>query len=949
MKSADDIRHLFKNSELGVNPETDERVFEDVRQAQQETTEKVPAMPEIWRIIMKSRRAQFTAAAMVVLITYLCIQIPKSLVAPTYALDDTIEAYNSIRILHVKEFRTVCGQRWDAESWIEFDENGKPKRFRYETNRVSTGDEIGPVTVVNDGNGSYTWLPKLNLGFKRSGESVIGSSLVQWEVTDAAPKLVFEKLQKQARDGEIILDVNEPVQKNEPIVLVVTYPDESRSVNWKKVLYIDQATRLVEKEEKFEKRDGQFQHERTAEFFDYNKQIDPERFSLDKELPETAFTIDQSGKEVGLAQGDMTDEEIAEEVTLQFLKAANTGDFNKVGQLYLGIPAFLVEKLSGGGGGNEFKIISVGPVHSDPDPDSNVLECPCKAFGETGGQYYVFDMTIHVQPVSGQPGRWMVCGTTSYAKPAPEEMIPIEFEPTTEEKTRGFVAVQGSGPKPRPRMNKVEVDLGRNERDLVPVKLVSLSELDAVSISISGPGAAFCTPWIEKDCQLHVGDQALLRLPNPARIWLEVDSHQHDPGAYELTIHLSSGQGTELRIPGIVTIYDVALPEQQTVGMDPRVCVVGLSWWANYKPEARKRLEVFLDDLAMLRSTVCGVFYTYNPANVQHQVKIAGTDQTLHNAGQAGLIDINNLPDLDFSFFDPWIAGAAQRGMTHLEINGRLHLSEHERAFANAVLGNDIVCSDEITWKTLMWLHSQFRDYAISRGMTETWAKIDTQLTPETIPDYVQTARRYQKIGYRTYMDNVDHFAKNATHLNQLNAQNDSWYMSYGHTQEFLVLTRPTQGKAAVPLDEGDQVWYYDGGNYNTPYEEGRRKAWRACAIGVNGYTWWTYWSDNSKDQLVWYDPKKECIIHSPTWHGLRDGNEDAAYYYLLQQRLQARGDQAGLARLASLTGKTEDAPLRMVEIKHQDYNYDDFDGTIGFRQFNQAKREVLRMLCADQ
>jgi hypothetical protein len=145
MKSADDIRHLFKNSELGVNPETDERVFEDVRQAQQETTEKVPAMPEIWRIIMKSRRAQFTAAAMVVLITYLCIQIPKSLVAPTYALDDTIEAYNSIRILHVKEFRTVCGQRWDAESWIEFDENGKPKRFRYETNRVSTGDEMDHI------------------------------------------------------------------------------------------------------------------------------------------------------------------------------------------------------------------------------------------------------------------------------------------------------------------------------------------------------------------------------------------------------------------------------------------------------------------------------------------------------------------------------------------------------------------------------------------------------------------------------------------------------------------------------------------------------------------------------------------------------------------------------------------------------------------------------------
>ncbi len=932
-----------------VNPRSEMRgkVFGEALEIQRSRKRHSASDAYTWRTIMKSRRAQFTAAAVAVLATYLCLQIPKSLVAPAYALQETIEAYNSIRTLHVKAFRTVYGQRFESESWIEFDERGRPARFRYEKNRVWTGDEIVPVTVVNDGDGSHTWLSTLNVCFRRSGKSVLAGALLQWEVSDGDPKRVIETLRRQAGDGEIILDVNEPDQKNEPIVLVVTYPAESRSANWKKVLYIDQATRLVKKQEKFEMRDGQYQHIRTAEFLDYNQQIDPKMFTLEGELPAHALVIDQSGKEVGLAQGDMTDQEVAVAVTQQFLQAWSANDSSKVGQLFLGLPDFLAAKYLDGE--NPFKIISVGPAHRSSNPDSNAMKCPCKILGEREGQYYENDMKMSVIPVSGQSGRWMVGGFEAHPKPASDEMIPIEFEPTTEEKTRGFVAVQGSGPKPRPRLKKLEVDLGCDECDLVPVKLVSLSELDAVSIGMSGPGAAFCTPWIETDCQLHVGNQALLRLPNPARIWLEVDSHQHNPGAYELTVHLSSGQGTELRIPGIVTIYDVALPEQQTVGVNPRVCVVGLSWWANYKPEARKRLEVFLDDLAMLRSTVCGFFYTYNPTNVRHQVKIAGTDQTLHNAGQAGLIDINNLPDLDFSFFDPWIAGAAQRGMTHLEINGRLHLSEHERAFANAVLGDDIVCSDELTWKTLMWLHSQFRDYAISRGMTETWAKIDTQLTPETIPDYVQTARRYQEIGYHTYTDNVDHFVKNATPLNQLNAQNDSWYMSYSHIQEFLALTRPTQGKAAVALDEGDHVWYYDGGNYNTPYEEGRRKAWRTCAIGVNGYTWWTYWSDNSKDQLVWYDPEKECIIHSPTWHGLRDGNEDAAYYHMLQQRLQARGDEAGLTRLASLTGKAEDAFLRRVEIKHPDDNYDDFDGTVGFQQFNQAKREVLRMLCADQ
>jgi len=797
-------------------------------------------------------------------------------------------------------------------------------------------------------------------------------------------------LRRQAGRGEIILDVNEPEQKNEPIVLVVTYPAESLSANWKKVLYIDQATRLVKKVEKFEMRDGQFQHDCTTEFFTHNQQTDPEKFSIEGELPENVIWIDQTDKEIGLAQGDMTDEEIAKEVTLQVLKATNAGDFNKVGQLYLGVPGFLVEKLSGGGGGNEFKIISVGPVHRDPDPDSNIMVCPCKALGEEGGKYYEADMKIHVQPVSGQPGRWMICGTTTHTKPASGEITQVEYEPTTEEeRARGFVVVQGNEPERRLRLKELEVDLGRNERDLVPVKLVVLSKLDAVSISVSGPGAALCMPWIERDYQLHSGNQTPLDMNNPTRLWLEVDSGKYDPGEYKLTVNLSSGRGTELRIPGTVTIHDVVLPQRRTMRMKPFSWIVSLSGVDIHKPETRKRLEVFLDDLAALRNPVCDWVYTYDPANVLPHVKIAGTDQTLHAAGQAGTIDINNLPDLDFSFFDPWIEGSVKHGMTQLEINVRMYITEHdERAFVKGVLGNDIVCSDEISWKTLMWLHKQFRDYAISRGMTETWARIVHESpSPENIPDYVQnyvqTARRYQEIGYRTYTDNVDAFARNATWLNQLNAQSDSWYMSYWQIQAFLELTsnawkyeerqetvgtkwapydnggavstwctpdpffsedivnhvrdvvvsangkllkrtgdiwgnkdrgiywywsghlyaclsdggnpnevkmqvdytlrQPTQGKPAVLLDEGDQIWYAGSGNYTKPYEEARATSWRACANGTHGYSWWCYWLDNSKNCIVWYDQESESMIHSPTWHGLRDSNEDAAYYHILQ------------------------------------------------------------------
>ncbi len=943
MKSLKDIKNRVKQFNVNPRSEMRNKVLGEALEIQRNQKQKSTSDKYTWRTIMKSRRAQFAAAAVAILATYLCLQIPKGLVAPAYALQDTIEAYNSVRYLHVKAFSTVGEQKWNSESWIEFDEYRKPRRFRLQADRISTGDQIGPVTVVHDGDESNTWLPNLNLCFRRSGKSVLASALLQWEVSDVDPKLVCEKLRQQARSGEIILDVNEPNKKNEPIVLVVTYPAESRSANWKKVLYIDQATRLVKKEEKFEMRDGRYQHELTTEFFDYNQQIDPERFSLDRELPENVIMIDQSDKEVGLAQGDMTDEEIAAEVTLQFLQAGIVKDFNKVGQLFYGVPSFLIEKLSSG---NMLKIISVGPVHADPDPDSNVMTCPCKALGEFNEQYYEYDMKIYVMPVSGQRGRWMICGQDSYVKPASGETSRVE--PTTEERARGFVAVQGRGPEPDPRLKKLEVDLGRNERDLAPIKLVGLSELDTVSVSVSGPGAALCTPWIEKDYQLHVGAHTPLDMNNPTRIWLEVDSNEYGPGNYELTVSLSSDRGTELRIPGTVTIHDVALPQERTMRMKPFSWMVSLSGVDIHKPETRKRLEVFLDDMAALRISVCDWVYTYNPANVLHQVKIAGTDQTLLEAGQAGSIDINNLPDLDFSFFDPWIAGAANHGMTHLEINVRLYLTEHERTFAKGVLGSDSDCTDEITWKMLMWLHSQFRDYAIRCDMTETWARVDESPSTETIPDYVQTARRYQKIGYRTYTDNVDLFARNATYLNQLNAQSDAWYMSYFNIRDFIALTHKA-GKVTVRLDEGDQIWYAGSGNYSKPYEEGRANAWRARAIGAHGYSWWSYrwgWA-NSKDQIVWYDEEAERMIHSPTWHGLRDGNEDAAYYHMLQQQLQAKGDEAGLARLAALTGSNEDAPLRMVKTQYA-FVCDDFVKTIGYRQFNHAKREILRMLCKD-
>ena len=396
--------------------------LDELVEVKQKPKQSKPAhRPDIWRIIMQSRITKFATAAVLVAAVLLSITFLDKTVTPVYAIEQTIEAYGSIRWLHAKEFYMVGEKKMYSELWIEFDDYGRLSKYRHHAPNCM-GPQVGPLTIVNDGNETYAWLKNFNLCFRAPGppEPDDASLLLQWEISEVDPKLVCERLYEQESRGEIFLEVNEPEHKNEPIVLVVTYPKGSLSENWKKMLYIDQATSLIKKAEKFEMRDGQYQHIRTVEFFDYNQPIDPDMFSLDGELPKVVFWIDQSGKVIGLAQGDMTDEEIAAEVTLQITQASIDNDYNRIGQLFLGVPGFLVEKASDG---KVLEIISVGPAYPYSDPDSNIMICSCKYLAEVKGRRYEIDTKMWLRRVPGQAGRWMACGINTCATPVSDEEI----------------------------------------------------------------------------------------------------------------------------------------------------------------------------------------------------------------------------------------------------------------------------------------------------------------------------------------------------------------------------------------------------------------------------------------------------------------------------------------------------------------------------------------------
>jgi hypothetical protein len=380
VKPVDDIKKYFNNATINTNPQMDQTVLNKVLKAgEKQINPKSASTPNVWRIIMTSKITRLTTAAVIIIAFAVLLQIPGGLLATAYALQDTIEAYNSIRWLHIYEFRTVTNKTRTRESWLACDEQGNMIKMRFQADNV--GEPVGPLTITGTSDSSQAWLPRHNLRLLGYGDPGVW---LGFDVSELDPKPLIEKLLEQQRRNEVIVDIDEPFWKSKPIVVTVTYPQWTLSENWKKVFYIDQTTKLVKKIEKFKKQDDRFQRIKSIEFCEYNKPIDEMMFTLDRDVPADAKVLDMTEVQAGLPQGDMTDKQIAVEITTQFLQAVIDRDFHKAGQLFLAAPDFLVEYAFRGT--NVLKLLSVEQAVPDTDPDSNAMITSCKVLAEFDGQ-----------------------------------------------------------------------------------------------------------------------------------------------------------------------------------------------------------------------------------------------------------------------------------------------------------------------------------------------------------------------------------------------------------------------------------------------------------------------------------------------------------------------------------------------------------------------------------
>ncbi len=408
MRPAENIEKLIKNLSDKTSAKMDERVRKNMLHALAESEKpSVLTQPNLRSIIMKSPITKLAAAAAIILGITFSFTILDKTTSTAYALEQTIQASHSVRYLHIKSFKK--GMEEPKEFWLEFDEQGGVKNFRFHMPEWDSPSDGAKVVIWQQGKATI-WFKKKNTLVTVKDKRSVDHILTFVQLFD--PKLAVLRFAELEKNGLAKIKIKEPSNKAEPIVITATYSPECKKLGVpidRTVLFVDQTTKLITSMESYSlTEDGEYELIDWIEFYDYNHQIDPAMFVFDN-LPSDIMQIDQTTQDIGLEQGNLSEEEIAIKVVREFYEAVIAKDYAKAGRIYGNIPASRIEEMF-----KELKIvriISIDEPKPHPIPGVGGFMVPCKLEIEKDGIKSVFEpYGPAVRAVYGQPNRWNIHG-----------------------------------------------------------------------------------------------------------------------------------------------------------------------------------------------------------------------------------------------------------------------------------------------------------------------------------------------------------------------------------------------------------------------------------------------------------------------------------------------------------------------------------------------------------
>jgi hypothetical protein len=403
MKPAENIEKFIKNLDLDIdiNAENEQKILNELIEAHEKSKKmkSVLVRPNIRRTIMNNRITKFAVAAVVLAAVVLSITIFDNTVQEAYAIEQSIKASHTVETLHIRQYRSseaVANGQYD-EAYVKYDPSGKFESARMEF----TQPPDGPKTIVWSNNVAKVRVPS------KKHVLIIREPKMAREMEEMAvqldPKRTLQNLYEMQQKGEQDVKITEPEEEGDLITIEVVY-DKGREV-----FYVDPESKLLFRFEKQVLKGQDYVVTNAMEISGYNEPIDENVFTLG-DLPKDVFVLDQVNQEIGLAQGNLSDDEIVVEVATQFFQALIDEDYAKAGLLMEGLPP---ERMKTTFHGLKFvRIVSIGKVVPHSNPLTRGLSIPCEIemeHAETGER-----MTETINPgirkVHGRPDRWTIFG-----------------------------------------------------------------------------------------------------------------------------------------------------------------------------------------------------------------------------------------------------------------------------------------------------------------------------------------------------------------------------------------------------------------------------------------------------------------------------------------------------------------------------------------------------------
>ncbi len=579
-----------------------------------------------------------------------------------------------------------------------------------------------------------------------------------------------------------------------------------------------------------------------------------------------------------------------------------------------------------------------------------------KAFPRNGNEKLLAGYT--------RPVRWI--GPPVQQKPIPgwvkEEKYTIT--PSAEDKARGWMLFEESGPKRGNSVRQIPFDMMQNEPEGFPVHLYSISVDGNVAISCEAP-AGFTIEsfipepveeslWQEKryGLKLNPGKVFSVKPGDDRTLFFRLSVVQPAPGKYTCRITFTPQGKKPLSLDIPVTVHPVKFSRRPYMVLD-------VNNVANYLCARQEkgvwkwdaiRAENYLSDMerhGVLTQTVSG---TNSPDSYRfyHLVRDRETGLSLPEAIKKNPERYKTAapPPLDFSEWDWFFENLLTHGMSHIRFPlggcGERFMSRHN-ALTKLVYGKTFTAGDVRHLAVQEWFDRELVRYMKDKGFVRILCTIDDEIPSEKMAWWVQHAFRASKVGFEPGVTISARTLESDTIANII-----SPFMRYWIIGTFGKESLNRRRSQNIIRPEDWVTTYHSSACHWQPYDEmrghcGIRNAYvdlDACWIQVY-YRW-------RQSEAVIY-PGEDGPVSSAAWEGARDGLDDANVYLLakrLAENLPDEKERADFSKqIEKFVGPGEDSLISIRDRETSLGTVTDISNNPDTWNFREAKRGLLSLV----